>query len=331
MQVYTAPARTFTNPLLEYGPDPWAICHNGFYYYLHSTRTDVTIWKTRDLTQLEQAQPVVVWTAPGTGPYSTNVWSPELHFLRGRWYIYFSAEDERGSNDCRRMWVLENPAPDPLDGQWTLKGEVATPDNRWAIDGTAFDVNGQLYFTWSGWAGVDNVQQSIYLCRMANPWTCLGERVLLSEPTLPWERHNYDPNPADPRNFVFVNEAPSLLIRNDRVFLVYSANGCWTDQYCLAMLWAFADADLMDPASWTKCDQPVFETSVENGVYAPGHNCFFTDAAGTDWLLYHANAFPGMGCGDLRTPRLQPIRWRFNGIPDFGVPAARGQLLQKPA
>jgi GH43 family beta-xylosidase len=38
----------------------------------------------------------------------------------------------------------------------------------------------------------------------------------------------------------------------------------------------------------------VFQTSEENGVYAPGHNSFFTSPDGKeDWILYHANTKPG--------------------------------------
>lgn len=331
MPVSAAPDRPFTNPLLPYGPDPWATCHDGFYYYMHSTRTNLAIWKTRDLTNLDQAERKEVWTAPETGPYSKNVWSPELHYLRGRWYVYFSAEDERGNSERRRMWVLENQSADPLAGQWTFRGEVRTPDDKWAIDGTVFDVRGQLYFAWSGWAGDANVQQNIYLCRMSDPVTCVGERLKLSEPALPWERHNHDSDPDNPRNHIFINEGPAPLQRGNRVFITYSASGCWTDEYCLGMLSAPVSANLMDPAVWSKSEQPVFQTSPEQSVYAPGHNCFFRDAAGQDWLLYHANAESGQGCENQRSPRMQPVRWLPDGRPDFGTPVSTEAVLERPA
>jgi hypothetical protein len=40
---------TFTNPLLPNGADPWSIYRNGFYYYMHTTGRNLTIWKTRDI------------------------------------------------------------------------------------------------------------------------------------------------------------------------------------------------------------------------------------------------------------------------------------------
>ncbi|RYF52164.1 MAG: glycosyl hydrolase family 43, partial [Cytophagaceae bacterium] len=187
------PTKTmFTNPLLPYGPDPWALCHDGFYYYTHSTQNSLTIWKTRDLTNLDQATHKVVWNVPEDGPFSKNVWAPELHWLddgKGSkcWFAYISAGADRDAAD-QRMWVLENHNPDPLQGDWQVQSELKTPDNKWSIDGTVIDIGGQLYFSWSGWEGDDNTQQNIYLCRMSNPWTCVGERLLVSAPTLPWER-----------------------------------------------------------------------------------------------------------------------------------------------
>lgn len=330
MTCLSVSTQTLTNPLLEYGPDPWAIYHDGFYYYMHSTRTDLTIWKTRDLADLHNAECKTVWTAPKSGPNARNIWSPELHCLDGRWYIYFSADDDRGQNN-QRMWVLATDHADPLAGQWSVKARLQTPEDKWAVDGTVFTHKGIRYFAWSGWEDDDNTQQNIYLCRLENPWTCVGDRVKLTSPTLEWERHNYDPNQANPRNDIFVTEGPSILEKGSRLFLIYSASGCWTDEYCLGRLELAVNGDPMDADAWTKYPEPVFRTSVENSVYGPGHNCFLSDAEGTDWLLYHANPGPGKGCENERTPRLQPIRWRPDSTPDFGIPGGAGQPIPRPA
>src|SRR5665213_1138701 len=72
---------TFHNPLLQTGPDPWVITRDGFYYYMNTTGHNLTIWKTRDITDLAHAEKKIVWTAPATGPYSHDIWAPELHFM----------------------------------------------------------------------------------------------------------------------------------------------------------------------------------------------------------------------------------------------------------
>jgi hypothetical protein len=40
-------ADTFTNPVLDTGPDPWVITWKGFYYYMNTTGANLTVWKTR--------------------------------------------------------------------------------------------------------------------------------------------------------------------------------------------------------------------------------------------------------------------------------------------
>ena len=50
------PVATFTNPLLPDGPDPWAIWHDGYYYYMHTTGSDLRVWKTKDVTDLANAE-----------------------------------------------------------------------------------------------------------------------------------------------------------------------------------------------------------------------------------------------------------------------------------
>lgn len=74
---------TFSHPLLPSGPDPWVAQRDGWYYYTNTLGDRIALWKTRDLTRLAEASPVVVWRAPASGPRATSVWAPELHYLGG--------------------------------------------------------------------------------------------------------------------------------------------------------------------------------------------------------------------------------------------------------
>lgn len=326
----SAGQKTFTNPLLASGPDPWSIYKDGWYYYMHTTADDLTIWKTRSLADLGKARKTVVWTPPKTGPYSDNIWAPELHFLRGRWYIYFAADG--GENQTHRVWVIENASPDPTRGAWTMKGKLADPSDKWAIDCSVFEHRGQLYAVWSGWPGDENGVQNIYIARMSNPWAIEGSRVLLSTPSLEWETVGDIEKPGGGPRHVDVNEGPQILVHGDRVFLIYSASGCWTESYSLGMLTASADADLLDPASWKKSPTPVFTPSPDARAYATGHNSFFKSPDGKeDWILYHANPEPNLGCGGRRSPRAQPFMWKADGTPDFGRPVRAGAPVRRPS
>src|SRR5215467_44595 len=118
-----APPTALINPLMTPGADPWITYRGGFYYFMHTTGNSLRIWKSRTLADLAHAENRVVWRAPSSGPYSRDVWAPELHFLRGKWYIYFAAD--AGTNASHRLWVLENDSANPLSGEWRMKGKVA--------------------------------------------------------------------------------------------------------------------------------------------------------------------------------------------------------------
>ena len=328
-----APPGAFFNPLLPAGADPAVTARDGFYYYTQTTGTNLTLWKTRDLTDLAHAEKKVVWTPPSDGPYSKEIWAPELHFLDGKWYLYFAAD--AGANETHRVWVLENASPDPLQGEWTMKGKLADPSDKWAIDPSVFTVGKKSYALWAGWPGDTNGVQQIFIARLKNPWTIKGKRTALSTPEYVWEKVGDLDTGAQgviPIPHVDVNEGPEILQHGDRIFLVYSASGCWTNYYELGMLTASASSNLTKASSWAKSPVAVFRESPEAGVFAPGHNTFFQSPDGKeDWLLYHANAASGLGCGNQRSPRAQRITWRPDGTPDFGRPIPTSQPIAKPS
>ena len=319
----TSEVKTFTNPLLPTGPDPWVIYHNGMYYATHSTGKNLKLYRTKHIGQLAGAESKIVWTAPTSGMNSKEIWAPEIHRINNHWYFYYAADD--GDNNNHRMWVLENSSDDPFEGEWVDKGKMNLPDDKWAIDGSIFEHNGSLYFMWSGWEGDVNVRQDIYITRMTNPWTAIGSRVRLSKPELEWEIKGAS------KDLPTVNEGPQILKRADKIFVIYSASGCWTDDYALGMLEAGANSDLMTTTSWTKSQKPVFQTNAEAKAFGTGHNSFFKSPDGTeDWIIYHANPEAGQGCNNFRSPRMQRFSWK-DGRPDFGVPVPLGQATATPS
>lgn len=175
--------------------------------------------------------------------------------------------------------------------------------------------DGALYLLWSGWPGPDNGVQNLYIARMGDPFTVVGPRVALSTPTWEWETEGAG------RDLPRVNEGPAALVRNGRVFVSYSASGCWSGGYKLGLLSAPLGADLLDPMNWTKSPAPVFASDPAAAVHAPGHNGFFRSPDGReDWFVYHAVDSPRGDCGARRTLRAQRLAWRPDGTPDFGRP-----------
>ncbi|RYY09639.1 MAG: glycosyl hydrolase family 43 [Cytophagaceae bacterium] len=320
---------TFTNPLLPSGPDPWSIYHDGYYYYTNSTQNNIKLWKTKALSQLRDAPSKVVWTPPATGPNSHDIWAPELHFFRGKWYLYYAAD--AGTNATHRLWVLENSSPDPTQGAWVDKGKLNDVTDRWAIDGSVFENKGQLYVVWSGWDAAVNGRQDIYLAHLKNPWTVDSPRTLVSKPTYGWEKYGDLSSSSEPAH-IDVNEGPEVIHHGRDLILVYSASACWTDYYALGALKASASADLLKASSWVKNPEPILKQSSVHGVYGTGHNSFFKSPDGTqDWILYHANPKPNQGCGNFRSPRAQPFTWTADGWPNIGEPVAVGEPIPRPS
>jgi len=314
---------TFTNPLLSSGPDPWVVQKDSTYYYMNTLGNRLAIYSTHKMSQLSKATVTTIWTPPVTGAYSKEIWAPELHNFQGKWFMYFAADD--GNNDNHRIYALENDSADPTTGSWTFKGKIAdTTADYWAIDASAFEYNGNLYMIWSGWPGTVNVEQDIYIAKLSDPVTMQGKRVMISSPTQSWEKVGTPPA---------VNEGPEALIHpSGQLFLTYSASGCWTDSYSLGLLTLRPGGDPLNPADWSKSAGPVFSSQGGNGAYAPGHNGFFVSRDGKqNWILYHANAAAGLGCGNARSPRMQPFTWNTDGTPNFGIPVKINTPMAVPS
>ena len=316
-------AGDFYNIVMPNGADPFVYRHDdGWYYIAQSSRGGVVLRRSRTISGLGGGESRLIWEpTPGT-PFSRELWAPEVHFLRGKWYIYVAADD--GDNANHRMYALENASADPFEGAFLFKGKVADPaTDRWAIDGTVLRMGSgdaeRLYFVWSGWEGLANVDQRIYIAPMRDPLTIAGPRVELSRPTLAWEKAAGPPT---------INEGPQPLVRDGRAFIVYSAAGSWSDSYCLGLLSLKPGAEPLDASSWRKSPEPVFAGA--NGVVAPGH-CSFTKSpdGSQDWIAYHAAKRPGSGWS--RSVRIQPFGWGEDGSPAFGDPTSPDRPIPLPS
>lgn len=316
---------TFSNPVAD-GQDPWVIKKDGFYYYIESSGGEMYVSKNGSLTELE-GDKQKVWAQPDTGWNRSNLWAPELHYLNGKWYVYYTAGDTDGSPFLRqRSGVLESKTDDP-QGEYTDKGMLYTGDNiqnqketKWAIDLTPLQVDGQLYAIWSGWEeneDTDRTPQHLYIAEMENPWTISSNRMKISSPEESWETGTE----------LAINEGPQILKNEEGdVFVIYSASESWLPAYNLGQLRLTGD-DPMNPDHWEK-KGPVFKGTDE--VHGVGHASFTTSPDGSEhWIAYHTKVSPDPGWN--RVVHLQPFEWNEDGAPHFGIPVVAGKSLEKPA
>jgi GH43 family beta-xylosidase len=277
------------------------IHHEGFYYYCQSPDNKrIIIRKAKTIAEIGSDTGITVWTAPTKGRNCNAVWAPELHLIHGRWYIYYAADDGRNHN--HRMWILESLTDDP-QGAYQCRGSIDL--EGWAIDGTVLSLNDEMFYVWSGWPGRKNGQQNLYIAPMKDPFTISRPRILLTTPDQPWERQDMP-----------ICEGPQTIVRNGKIFIVYSASASWTVDYCLGML-VNKTGDLLNPAAWEK-KGPVFKKSED--VWGVGHCCFVkSPCKSEDWIVYHAKSEKKKGWTD-RHVHAQRFIWTNEGMPHFGAP-----------
>lgn len=306
------------NPLVRQRADPHLTYHRDGWYYFTATVPEydrLELRRARHLDQLAAAEPRVIWRKHPRGPMGSHIWAPELHFIDGKWYVYFAAGGAEPDQVWNiRIYVLENSAANPLEGEWVERGQLKTGWESFSLDATTFTHRGARYLAWAQKDPRITGNTNLYLARMDTPVSITGPQVMISRPEFPWEQVRY-----------WVNEGPAVLLRHGKVFLTYSAAGTGAE-YCVGLLTADADADLLNPASWKKSPAPVFRTHEAHGIFGPGHNSFSVTPDGrTDLLVYHARSYRDIAGDPLHDPnrhtRVQPIAWRADGTPDFGGPA----------
>ncbi len=312
-------SHSWPNPFITQRADPFILRHNNGYYFVASVpeydRLEIRYAAT--LAALPEAEPVVVWHKPDTGPVSALIWAPELHHINGQWVIYFAAAPTREIKDGlfqHRMYALVCSDADPLTGHWQPVRRVHTPLDSFSLDATHFVHQGRNWYLWAQKDPAIPGNSNLYLAELLNPWTLKGTPQMLSRPEYEWECAGFS-----------VNEGPAVIRHGNRLFVTYSASA--TDEnYCLGILSIDADADPLQAAAWQKSARPVFNTSWDNHQYGPGHNSFTVDEQGKDVLVYHARNYTEIEGDPLWDPnrhtRLKYFAWREDGTPDFGVPPA---------
>lgn len=308
---------TILKPLIRQRADPYIHKHSdGYYYFTASVPAydGIELRRAETIAGLADTSPVLVWRKPDSGPYSDLVWAPEIHFNRGAWYVYFAAAPSREIRNelfQHRMYAISSTASNPLDGPWTFEGQVDSGIDTFCLDATTFEHAGVLHYVWAQKDNTIRGNSNLYIAPMSDPVTIEGTPVMLSRPEFDWETRGFR-----------VNEGPAVLKHGDRIFMTYSASA--TDEnYAMGLLWADADANLLDPASWKKSKTPVLTSSPEHEIFGPGHNSFTVAEDGTTILLvYHARTYTQIEGDPLWNPDrhtfVKPLRWDEQGMPVFG-------------
>ncbi|WP_343084051.1 family 43 glycosylhydrolase [Blautia producta] len=332
----------FPNPFIYHRADPFIYKHTDGMYYFTASYTDMEHnldGKYQYLYIILRRSATLGGLADGSGAYeektvyerspiaggtlSPHIWAPEIHYIDGKWYIYYTTTISDESSWRIRPHCLECRDMDPFNGNWEQKGPVVTEVKGdiaftdFSLDHTHFEHDGKHYFLW---AQKTNNISDIFIAQLSNPWTLCTPAVRLSHPEYAWELHGFP-----------VDEGPGVIKHGGKIFITFSGSG--TDSlYCVGLLYADEKADLLDAASWKKLPYPVFQSSRATGQFGLGHNSFTrSDDDTEDLIIYHGRQEerylveedyqPLYDAG--RNASVGKIYWDEDGMPNFSVPSQR--------
>ena len=307
----------YNTPFIEQRADPYIYRHSDGTYYFTASVPEydrIVLRKSDTLLGLKDAEEVCIWKKHESGKMSQHIWAPELHFLDGKFYIYFAASKKE---DIWRLrpYILECEGADPLHDKWVEKGKIQRSDRDiysfkgFSLDATIFENKGQRYYAWAEKVASGVGISNLYIAKMESPTKLSTAQVLLTTPDYDWERVD-----------IWVNEGPAVIRHDGRIFLTYSASATG-ECYCMGMLSIDENADLLDPREWKKDKRPVLCSDREKGFYGPGHNSFTCLPDGRDVCVFHARTYKDIEGDPLYDPNrhtfLMEVKWSQSGEPIF--------------
>lgn len=292
----------FPSPLVEQRADPYLTFdeETGLYFFcgswpayknVNNGYDRIALRTAETIDGIHEAEDHEIWHAHESGEEMYHIWAPEIHKINGEWYVYYAASEdgvwairpyvlkytgktrkEAGSNEAFLKSFLDKK-------NWTELGQFKLSDGSnletFSLDMTYFEVKGQGYLVW---ADKYNGVSSLYIGKVDKeaPYQLTSEAVMITTPEYDWERVNE-----------FVNEGPAVMEHNGKLYLAFSASATGVE-YCVGLLEADKNADLLDIENWKKYPVPVLTGADVKGQYGPGHNSFSVDADGNAVMVYHA-------------------------------------------
>jgi arabinan endo-1,5-alpha-L-arabinosidase len=269
-----AAGRTYLNPVLDRDfPDPAVLKAPDGWFYAYATQRisggeplNIQAARSRDLVQwdpLGDALPVKAgWAAT-----KQHYWAPHVIYdgAQQRYFMYYSAEPDQARGKCLAVATSAAPA-----GPYVDSGEpLLCGDGIENIDPMAFDdpQTGKRLLYWGSGAKPIRVRE------------LAPDRMGFLPGSAPVDLIAPDPG----KEYQSLIEGAWLTLRDGSYYLFFSGDRCCSHEPRYAVMVARA-ASAFGPF------EPLAGAILEaNETWrAPGHNSIATDAAGDDWIVYHA-------------------------------------------
>ncbi len=356
------PPWTFQNPVSKTPvQDPFVTWDDkaGCYYLLCTSGDQVEIRRGKNAAGLADSDDrSVAWRPPSkNAPISGNITAPELHRGKdGKRYIYASGSDgmtiTTGTSSMDEMGLQDMGlgddimgAAESLKGDRSFKDMLEASENRlFVLQSKGDDVFGGFEFKGILDKTISALDPTIFRDADSTLYMCYaqqatGTRIVIRKMK---DYLSFDP---ESKPVILLNshstsdiyEAPAVIARDGRLFLIYSCMGRWSNSG-LMKICEYTGKEIMRAASWNARAARNFLVSGNKlssiaeqkdrfaQCLGPGHGSFFPSPDGTElWCAYHGMRRPNTGTGPADVYLfLQRVDFAEDGSPDMGRPEIAG-------
>jgi arabinan endo-1,5-alpha-L-arabinosidase len=273
---------TYTNPVFDVDfPDPTIVRASDGWYYAYATQTiingrtiNIQVARSKDLINWEHlgdALPI----KPAWANQTQKFWAPHVSQFGDTFYLYYSADPNTLTGLCLAVATAKSPR-----GPFTDSGQpLKCGESFINIDPMAFDdqrTGKRLLYWGSGF-------QPIKVQELAPDRVSFMPGSQAVDLVMPIKDEN-------PDNYQRLIEGAWLTERDGYYYLFFSGDNCCGDKAHYAVLVARSKSPLGPFETMAqargKSNSAILERNER--FIAPGHNSVIRDAAGQDWIFYHA-------------------------------------------
>jgi arabinan endo-1,5-alpha-L-arabinosidase len=292
-----APQTTYSNPVLDTDfPDPAVLRAADGFYYAYATQGEkdgathnIQVARSPDLVRWERLGDALP-AKPGWASRTQDFWAPHVAEHDGRYILYYSAKPDAALTDNSRGLCLAVATATRPEGPFTDIGKPLQCGESFVnIDPMSFDdpKTGKRLLYWGSGFGPIKVQE------------LAPDRISFAPGSKPIDLVHVIKS-EDPGEYQRLVEGAWVIYRAPWYYLFYSGDNCCGPNAHYAALVARSRSatgpfETLAQASGTKSSAILAARDI---WVAPGHNSIATDAAGNDWIVYHAV--------DSRNPRSKP-------------------------
>jgi arabinan endo-1,5-alpha-L-arabinosidase len=275
-------ATTYTNPVHnEDFPDPTVIRASDGFFYAYATQAlvagktlNIQVARSRDLVRWEALGDALP-TKPAWANETQKFWAPHVSQHGDTFYMYYSADPNTLTGLCLAVATAKQP-----QGPFTDIGKPLRCGKSFVnIDPMAYDdpLTGKRLLYWG--SGFEPLRvQELAADRVSFKRGSTAREVVFPIKT------------EDPANYQRLIEGAWVTYRDGFYYLFFSGDNCCGDKAHYAVMVARSRSALgpfETLAEATGEPQSVI-LELNTRFIAPGHNSVIRDAAGDDWIVYHA-------------------------------------------